>query len=177
MGERGSVRELWDFGERILLGCVLAVRDATRVPPPVAVFVRLEFFGLQSWSGWAAGSFSLSDRMSMSELRLFAPLLGVEQVSHFCSITAKEFVPATEGSACFFSTAGTFGSGLAADTFGSTSVAGTFGKTLVESTVWGIFFGTGTSVYFSKISPMLAFLKLTGIRLMRRSIRDRKSVA
>ena len=81
MGERGSVRELWDLGERILLGFVLAVRDAARVTPLVAVFVRLEFFGLESWSGWTAGSFSLSDRMSISELCLFVPFLGVGQAS------------------------------------------------------------------------------------------------
>jgi hypothetical protein len=77
IGERGRVRELWDFGERTLPGLFLVVREATRDPVVVAVLFRLGFFGLQSGSGWwTAGSFSLSDRMAISELRLFVPFSG-----------------------------------------------------------------------------------------------------
>lgn len=73
IGERGRVRELWDLGERMLLG--FADRDAAR-DAAVVVFARFGFLGLVRELGWGAGSFSLSDRMAISELRLLVPLVG-----------------------------------------------------------------------------------------------------
>jgi hypothetical protein len=52
IGERGRVRELWDLGERTLVGAFLAVREAARdAVVVVPTFVRLGFLGLERWSG------------------------------------------------------------------------------------------------------------------------------
>lgn len=76
MGERGSVRELWDRGERT--DAVLVEREVGRVVPLVvlagAAFPRLVFLltGKVSCSTW----FSLSDAIWISELIRFRPLGG-----------------------------------------------------------------------------------------------------
>lgn len=57
------------------------------------------------------------------------------------------------------------------------SATGTFGRSLVVFGARGISLIIVASVYLARSSPIFAFLRLMGIRLMRRSIRDRKSVA
>jgi hypothetical protein len=160
IGERGRVRELWDFGERTLPGLFLVVREATRGPVVVAVLFRLGFFGLQSGSGWwTAGSFSLSDRMAISELRPFVPFIGDGWAE-------MEWLAAEDGTS-----RGTEGRGwLISDT-------GTSGSALVVLRDCGISLIIPASVYLARSSPIFAFLRLIGIRLIRRSIRDRRSVA
>lgn len=78
IGERGRVRELWDLGDKMLLVFIFAVREAGRdVVVVVPGLVRLGFFGLESALGRAGGPFSLSERISISELCCFAPFLEV----------------------------------------------------------------------------------------------------
>jgi hypothetical protein len=72
IGERERVRELWDLGESTLPGPFLAARDAVREFGALAL-VRLRFLGLESGSGWTTGSFSLSERMAISESSCFVP--------------------------------------------------------------------------------------------------------
>lgn len=60
IGERGSVRELWDRGESTELA--FTVRDAVRVPGAAwPALVRLLFFNTGRFSSPTACSFSLSD--------------------------------------------------------------------------------------------------------------------
>lgn len=141
------------------MGPALAVRDAAREAVVLAVFVRFGFFGLESRSGWTAGSFSLSDKMAISELRLLTPLDGGGRAGLECF--------AAGGSA----SRGIEGRGRAA------SIAGTAGSALVEVGIFGISAEIVASACFARRSPILAFLRLTGMRLIRRSIRDRRSVA
>lgn len=159
MGEQGSVRELCDLGDRTLLGFAFAVREAARAAPVVAVAVRLGFFGLESRSGWTVGSFSLSDSMTISELRLFMPFFVGVFASLMC-LTGEDGVGLGIG-----------GKGWLL------SATGTSGIALVELNACGISFTTGASAYLARSSPIVAFLRLIGIRLTRRSIRERRSVA
>ncbi len=80
MGDRGSVRELWDFGERTFPVLGFLVRDAARGFVLAAVFVRLGFLGLESSSASTVGSFSLSDKIAISELRFLVAFIGVVRV-------------------------------------------------------------------------------------------------
>lgn len=101
----------------------------------------------------------MSERMAISELRLFVPFIGEGRAGLAC-LTAED------GAAW-----GTEGSGRLL------SATGTFGSALVELTARGISFAAVASACFARSSPIFAFLRLIGIRLMRRSIRDRRSVA
>ncbi len=80
MGDRGSVRELCDLGERTFPVLIFLVREAARGFEVAAVLVRLGFFGLESSSASTVGSFSLSDKMAISELRFLVPFIGVGRV-------------------------------------------------------------------------------------------------
>ena len=158
-GDRGSVRELWDFGERTFPALVFLVREAARGFVLAAVFVRLGFLGLESSSASTAGSFSLSDKIAISELRFLGPFTGVGRFE-LAGLAADEGI-----------SRGMEGRGR------RLSAAGTVGSALVESPACGICFAIVVSAYFTSSSPIFAFLRLSGIRLMRRSIRDLRSVA
>lgn len=159
MGDRGSVRELCDFGERTFPVLFFLVREAARGFELGAVFVRLGFFGLESASACTVGSFSLSDKMAISELRFLVPFIGIGRVE-LVSLAADDGI-----------FRGMEGRGR------SLSTAGTLGSALVESPACGIWFAIVVSACFAKSSPMFDFLRLSGIRLTRRSIRDLRSVA
>lgn len=159
MGDRGSVRELWDFGERMFPALVFLVRDAARGLVLAAVFVRLGFLGLESWSASTVGSFSLSDKIAISELRFLVAFTGVGRFE-LAGLAADEGISrGMAGRGRWFSAVGIVGSAL------------------VKSPACGIGFAIGVSACFASTSPIFAFLRLSGMRLMRRSIRDRRSVA
>ena len=151
MGERGSVRELWDLGDSTLPRFAFAAWDAVRGGVDVAVFARFGFLS------WAVGSSSLSERMAISELRLFALFLGDNWIELEGLGGETGISRGTEGRAPLVSATCTSASG--------------------ESRDRGVSFAIVASAYFVRSSPRFAFLKLIGIRLMRRSIRDRRSVA
>ena len=78
IGDRGKVRELCDLGDSTLAGAAaaaLVVFDAARVAVVAGPFLaRLGFLGLETVFPPTTDSFSLSDKITISELRRFVPL-------------------------------------------------------------------------------------------------------
>lgn len=175
-GERGRVRELCDLGDRTV--DLALARDAAREAAVFeAALARLGFLRVGSalFVGGSVTSFSLSEAMWISEVR-----------SAFAAGTRA-------GEGCVMGRTGL--EGLLERCSGS----GGKGRDLQESSVEGVAFVPGdlvvvevagsaagaasigfvavTSEYLIKSSPILALRRLIGMRLIRRSIRDRRSEA
>lgn len=167
IGERGKVRELWDLGERTEVG--FPTRDAAR-GAVVVVLARLGFLGLGivSIDRVVISSFSLSEAMWKSSM-LVGLLVGIAgRVATGADLAGLagllEELWGIGGRGWLWKAGKVVV--IAVCTVGKAFVSG---AVVLRCSVF-------STVCLLKSWPMVALRKLMGIRFMRRSMRDLRSV-